>query len=303
MSAGHSPCPLCGSDRARKIGVRGTREYFGADPHAEPHIVTDVLRCGSCDLIYASPIVPEMRQLEREHYSDPDRYQATAEAGHAAMFARRLALIARFVPPGTLLDIGAGKGEFVAEALRKGWRADGLEPSSGFCAYAARELGVHLYEGHLDEVAALSDRQFDAITLNHVVEHVDRPRELLLSARRRLKADGVLFVEVPNCDSFLLRLADLYFRLRGLDWSSRLSPLHPPFHRYGYTVRSLRGLLESCGFEIRLVRTFSGRDRGYRGSPRAERVTRLRDIAARILDLFGNRELLCVVARQAGPTR
>ncbi|MBI4349612.1 MAG: class I SAM-dependent methyltransferase [Elusimicrobia bacterium] len=296
MTAAPPRCPACGSEQARAIGIRGTREHFGADPLTEPHTVCDVLRCGSCDLIYAHPLVPEMFALEVAHYSDPATYRAREEGGEAAMFARRLELIETYVQSGTLLDVGAGKGEFLEVATRRGWRAVGVEPSPGLAAYAGSS-GAVVHQGTLDEVAALHGATFDVVTLNHVLEHVDRPRALLEAVRERLRPGGVVYVEVPNCDAMLLRLADAYFRARGLRWSSRLSPFHAPFHRYGYTKRSLRASLRACGFEVARARTFSGRDRGHRLHRSV--VARLRDVAATLLDLFGERELLAVIARAA----
>jgi len=66
-------CPLCGSPRSVRMGIRGTREYFGADPQANPHLVADVLRCGACDFIYANPMHERMLALEQAYYDDPER--------------------------------------------------------------------------------------------------------------------------------------------------------------------------------------------------------------------------------------
>jgi SAM-dependent methyltransferase len=136
----------------------------------------------------------------------------------------------------------------------------------------------------------------DVVTLNHVLEHVERPVALLQAIKKRLKPDGVIFVEVPNCDSYLLRAADAYFRLRGLDWSTRLSPLHPPFHKFGFTAASLRHALTASEFDMLLLTTFSGRDRGYNGKVTSF-ATRLRGAASSALSLLGNRELLVAIAR------
>lgn len=289
-------CPLCGEDRPTVLGTRGNREYFGADPAASPHISTKVVQCLACDFIYTNPMIRGMEHLESAYYSDPARYQATAEGDPAKMFRSRLDILARTGAGGDLLDVGAGKGEFLAEARARGWRAVGIEPSEKFCAHARERHGVEVEAGFLGESEVFGGRRFDAITFNHVIEHVDSPVGLLRRAAGLLKPDGVVFVEVPNCGSHLLRLADAYFRLKGLGWSSRLSPLHPPFHRYGYTALSLGFLLEKAGFELVSMQTLSGSDRGYRNSGQSWETT-LREWASRLLDAAGNRELLATVAR------
>ncbi|MBI3299550.1 MAG: class I SAM-dependent methyltransferase [Elusimicrobia bacterium] len=235
-----------------------------------------------------------MEHLEAAHYADPLGYQAAAEGRGEAMFASRLDLITRHRAPGRLLDVGCGKGEFLSVARTRGWAVAGIEPSQGLCEHARAAYGLDVRLGTL-ETAGAEAAAFDAVTLNHVLEHVERPLELLRGARGLLKPDGLLFVEVPNCDSYLLRAADAYFRLRGLDWSSRLSPLHPPFHRFGFTVASLLHALRAAGLEPVELVTYSGKGRGYRGGRGLAAV--MRGAAAALLDLLPNRELLAALAR------
>ncbi len=252
-----------------------------------------MVQCRDCEFIFTNPPIEEAGALERAYYDDPARYQATETEGLDGMYDTRLELVARHVNPGRLLDVGAGKGEFLGRAKARGWSVTGVEPSPRFCEHARTTLGIQVHQGFLGSVEALSDQTFDAITLNHVLEHVDEPRALLEYARERLTGEGVLFVEVPNCDSHMTRLVDSYFRLRGRDWSSRLSPVHPPFHKYGHTRRSLRYILEQSGYSIRTLETFSGRGRGVlqHGASRA-----LINFAFSALDRLGNRELLCALA-------
>jgi len=279
------------------MGIRGTREYFGADPQADPHLVTDVLRCGACDFIYAYPMHERMLALEQAYYDDPDRYSATAGCNASTMYQVRLDLLSPYKAGGTLLDVGAGKGEFLALARDQGWKVEGIEPSPSFRRHARNRYGIECHAGHLGDSATLPEHAFDVITLNHVLEHVERPHALLEVIRRYLKADGVVFIEVPNCDSYFLRVADLYFRMKGLAWSSRLSPFHPPFHRFGFTPRSLTHLLERARFNVLRAATFSGRDRGCKQKEsRWHPEVVLRELATASLQVLGNRELLAVIA-------
>lgn len=291
-------CPLCGGKDWRKIGIRGNREHFGSDPHAMPHVVTDVVRCCGCDFIYTNPLIRGLEHLETAFYDDPLRYCASAGSDCAGMYASRLEFLEKFQSPGTLLDVGSGKGEFLSECVARGWKAIGVEPSEKFCAYARTKFGVDARAGFLGEGGPVVETEFDAVTLNHVLEHVDDPCALLAAIRGRLRPGGALFIEVPNADSHLLRLADGFFRLKGLSWSSRLSPLHPPFHRYGFTTGSLTYALTKAGYEVLKLRTYGGSDRGCRDASRGV-VVRLRDLTSAALSLAGNRELLAVVARPA----
>lgn len=292
-------CPVCNSEQARIIGIRGNREYTGANPATEPHIFTNVVQCNTCGMIYTNPEIRGLEYLEEDHYNDPDNYMKEMGEGIHQMFATRIRMIRQYIHPGqhTLLDIGAGKGEFLKEAANAGFDATGIEPSDRFCEFGRNQLGVNMVQGLLGQVEAIKGRQFDVVTMNHVLEHVEHPVELLHLIREYLTGKGVLFIEVPNCDSYLARLADLFFRMKGLKWSSRLSPLHPPFHKFGYTKKSLRYLLKSCGYKSVVCKTFSGKDR----SSFAKRNWKYKaaSLFSDLFNLFGNRELLCIIAVKA----
>jgi 2-polyprenyl-3-methyl-5-hydroxy-6-metoxy-1,4-benzoquinol methylase len=293
-------CPVCNNDNTKIIGIRGNREYNGADPSAEPHIFTNVVRCKTCDMIYTNPEIRGLEYLEENHYNDPDNYMKKMGEAIHKMFASRIRLIRNYIRPEqhTLLDIGAGKGEFLKVAEQSGFNATGIEPSAGFCEFARNQLGVNVIQGLLGSVEAIRNEKFDVVTMNHVLEHVEHPVNLLNQVHEYLDNKGVLFIEVPNCNSYLAQLADLFFRLRGLQWSSRLSPLHPPFHKFGHTKKSIRFLLEKCGYRLVACKTFSGKDR----SSFTQKGWKYKAAAffSDIFNLIGNRELLCVVAEEAG---
>ncbi len=295
-AAAGPPCPLCGESDATRIGIRGTREHAGADPHAEPHLVTYVLRCRNCDYFYIESLWSEAARLEKLHYADPLLYGGM-KGGNEQAISSRLAVIERHGLRGRLLDVGAGKGEFVLEAAMAGWDAEGIEPSAAL-AHHARDHGANVREGYLDPSANVPTASYDAVTLLHVLEHVDKPVDLLRALQPYLTRDGVVFVEVPNCDSYFLRLVDAYYAARRLRWSARLSPFHPPYHRWGHSRKSLVYALKQGGYSVEEVGTLSGRDRGYGVSANARRgLLLIREWASRTLELFGNRELLYAVAK------
>jgi SAM-dependent methyltransferase len=209
-------------------------------------------------------------------------------------------LIKRIKPSGKLLDIGAGKGGFVSLARKNGYEAKGIEPSPRFCEYAREKHGVQVVQGYLGEGDNLKGERFDIITLFHVLEHVPCPQNLLATILQYLEEDGVVYIEVPNADATLLKIADLVFRMNGKGWSSRLSPLHAPFHSLGYSPKSLKYLLENNGFELVYFDTFSGKVRGYDTKGRLSGFfTLARNVVMNIVNLFPNRELVSVVAKKS----
>jgi SAM-dependent methyltransferase len=197
------------------------------------------------------------------------------------------------------LDVGSGKGEFLYEAVKDNWEAVGIEPSEEFCEFAQTKYKVKAFHGSLDQSNEIQKSYFDVVSMNHVLEHVGRPHELLKLISCYLVEDGLIFIEVPNADSYFLRIIDIYFKLKKLNWSSRLSPLHPPYHKYGYTKQSLKYLLDKCGYKVVAVKTFFGKDRGYKKKRKGSIVEALlRDLVSTVVNFLGNRELLCVIAKQ-----
>lgn len=286
-----TPCLICGSSSPKVIGIRGNREYSGADISATPHYVTDVLQCQQCGFHY-TPLLPAAAdELEQAHYSRPASYHGPD--GHNC--AVRLQLIKKYVSGGSLLDVGAGKGEFVAAALSEGFQASGIEPSAAFAAYASQVKQLPVQCGYLDKSGMFEGRRFDVITLFHVLEHVHQPHQLIALLAEYLNPGGVLMIEVPNTNGLLLKIIDLFYRLSGLRWSGRLSPFHPPFHRFGYSSTSLSYLLQHRGYDIVSIHTLSGFQRKMEG--KTSLLTHIRDSLMKCIDWLGNRELLLVIAR------
>lgn len=97
---------------------------------------------------------------------------------------------------GSVMDIGSGTGDFLAFAKNKNWNVLGVEPVE-----KARQLsekkGIVVNE-YLHEV---EDKNFDVITLWHVLEHVEDIEAYILEIKRRLKPGGTLIVAVPNFKS------------------------------------------------------------------------------------------------------
>jgi SAM-dependent methyltransferase len=289
-------CPVCNNDQTKKMGIRGNREYNGCDNTIEPHVVTNVVACKICNQIYTNPEIRGLEYLEDEHYSGVEGYLNVNQQDLQVMFKSRLTYIKKYISKEkpSLLDVGAGKGEFVSVASKNNFDAEGVEPSLNFCNYATETHKIKMYNGLLGSVAELENKKYDAITMHHVLEHVEEPVQLINNIKKYLNKEGVLFIEVPNCNSYLSMFADLVYKIKGLNWSSRVSPLHAPFHKFGYTPKSLQYLLEKNGYIILSYKTFSGKDRF--SFSKAGFVYKIISMVSSITNLFGNRELLCFIA-------
>lgn len=261
-------CHVCGNDVPRWVGVRGNKEHAGVDSNCQEcseHYITNVVKCKNCGFVYTNPLILNEGATALEGgYGKAEVYDASSSVGAEMLFAKTLEKIEKYrKPPGALLDIGCGKGEFLKITKDRGWLVSGVEASKGMAEYAAKTLKLDIFCGLLKD-ANWANHSFDVITLNMVLEHVDDPHELFKEMSRLLKPDGIIFIEVPNMDSFMLACARFYFRLKGLDWSPLLSPLHPPYHCYGYNKKSLTILAKQHGFKVKKIIVTDTRWRGFR---------------------------------------
>ena len=296
-------CRVCGSDHPKLLGIRGNLEYSGAAPlgPGEPHMVTNVVRCRRCGFVYTNPLILLAADDARQRYHDAEAYVPYTKDPSREL-QERLAMLERLARrKGRLLDVGAGKGEFLAIARQRGWDVEGIEPSEDLVWHARQQYQLILRHGSLEQ-AAFPDGSFDAVTLNMVLEHVDDPHRLLAEITRIMRDGGVLLIEVPNLDSLLLKGIRLYFRLRQRDWSPLLSPLHWPYHCYGYGLHTLRFLCGRHGLRIIKATTVGLGPRGFRNQSNIRPWERhLREVGMRLGGLIGQGDVLMVWCRKTPP--
>ncbi len=104
-------------------------------------------------------------------------------------------------PVAKVLDVGAGSGEFAYLMTAQGKTVTGIEPNAGYAAYCREDLGLDIQTAHLDP-ALFQTGQFDLIRLNHVLEHLNDPVKYLGMMADWLAPEGVLYVEVPNVETY-----------------------------------------------------------------------------------------------------
>lgn len=96
----------------------------------------------------------------------------------------------------TLLDVGAGTGDFLKAAAQAGWKISGTEPSE-LARKRAGEKGISL-KTHLEDTG---QARFERITLWHVLEHMPDLNKQITELVARLEDKGTLIVAVPNYKS------------------------------------------------------------------------------------------------------
>ena len=142
------------------------------------------------------------------------------------------------LPPGSLLDVGCGRGEFLARMASFGWKATGVDFDPEAADEARRANGVDVRIGGIECIDPTTC-EFDAITSNHSIEHVHDPLEFLKACRRLLSAGGRLVIRTPNADSFGHQR-----------YQSAWRGLEPPRHLCILTIPAIRTLAKRAGLTV-----------------------------------------------------
>jgi 2-polyprenyl-3-methyl-5-hydroxy-6-metoxy-1,4-benzoquinol methylase len=296
------PCNLCGSWDAAPL-YAGTVDLAAIDLDPQQVFACTssdygrygpVVRCRRCGLAYLQPrLTADAVEAAYEEVADT-RYLEERE-GRVHTFARALdelervrrRLVAdhgRGVPsaaavglpnpatngaarsatpdgPGRLLDVGCHIGVFLELAAARGWAAQGVEPSR-WAADVARDRGLWVACETL-RGSALPGGAFDVVTMWDVIEHFPDPAGELREVHRLLRPGGLVGITTMNVESFVARVL-------GPRW-----PWLMQMHLYYFSVRTLRALLERCGFRVvavsphrRILRLAYVLSRTERWSPR-----------------------------------
>ncbi len=126
-------------------------------------------------------------------------------------------------PGRPVLDLGCGRGEWLALLAENGLQASGVD-SNRLMVQTCSEQGVPAREGDLfDQLRQTADESIGAVTAFHLVEHLsfDNLVRLLDEMLRVLRPGGLVIVETPNARNLLVSGGDFY-----RDPTHR-NPLHP----------------------------------------------------------------------------
>jgi 2-polyprenyl-3-methyl-5-hydroxy-6-metoxy-1,4-benzoquinol methylase len=245
-------------------------------------------QCANCGLIFISPR-PSRREIDDVYrqgdaHLSPQWFVHGREAIASRLRARRDARIVQsHAPGGSLLEIGPGRGTFLAAARRRGFDVYGVELNPTQASFIRGELGIACAES-LEAARTLAGGQFDVIYHRDVLSHFYDPHEEMQRLRALLKPGGLQIFETGN-------LADVDHRHLKL-----IASFQYPDHLFFYGERSLRMLLEQTGFS---------HERTHRWSVLPERSlrSRLDRVRSRSPGSAGRGDRSVGETRQAGQTQ
>jgi len=111
-----------------------------------------------------------------------------------------------------VLDLGPGRGEWLALLAAAGVRAMGVDDNAAMVDHLRRR-GLDVVSADAAEhLAAVPDDAMDVVTAFHVVEHLDLESllGLLAQARRVLPPGGLLILETPHPANLVMGACNFY---------------------------------------------------------------------------------------------
>ena len=190
----------------------------------------------TCGTEYPNPRLTDKAILElyNTDLASGESDYLEVERDNKTDFERRLVLIEKYLPIGTLLDVGTNIGSLMEVAIKRGWVCSGVEVNKQ-AIKIAKAKGLEVSD------KSFLDRKenFDCIVMNDFIEHIDNPRKYLGKAYSLLSKGGVIYIATPRADSFMSKFS------KG-KWLHR----KPEQHLYIYTKKNMELMMDECGFKV-----------------------------------------------------
>lgn len=251
-------CEICGSNKCELL-------FNQEDKNLNIPGKFSIFRCNNCGVLFINP-QPTSSELEK-HYSNGMYYSLNKidtkskklnikillyktyfDKKNKNIFLRLILNPLKFIARGTiiipnskLLDIGSGSGQFLYEMKKLGMDVQGIEPGD-FNKKESEKYKLNIEKKDLIKYKAKKE-SFDIITMNHVLEHVHNPKEVVRKIHDLLKKNGILIIGVPNKNS-------LAYYIFGKNWHQ----LDVPRHLFNYSNKNIKSFVEKNGFKVLRVR-------------------------------------------------
>lgn len=199
-----------------------------------------IFKCPKCGL----GITEGIKNQEENYYRDEDYIKNQGQFEN--IYLKRVDLVNKFVrKQGKILEIGSSTGLMLKLFEKKGWDILGIEISKRAGEFARKQGIATLITSF--EMVNLPKKSFEAIVLNHTLEHLKKYDGVLEKINDLLVSEGIILIDVPN-------FGGLSAKILGRHW-----PYLLPFeHRWHFTFKSLLKILKKHNFKIVYAESASG---------------------------------------------
>ena len=238
----YSECPVCSGTSISKV--------FSCQDYTVSQKFFNIYECANCTLRFTQD-VPELGEIGKYYASEDYISHSDTDKGFINKLyhsirkftlnqKKKLLLSITKLKRGKILDIGCGTGSFLEIMQTAGWETVGLEPDTD-----ARKLTAakHIEWFEPNHLFNFPEKQFDVITLWHVLEHVHDLHNYIIQIKKLLKKNGLLVIAVPNYTSTDATHYDAF-------WAA----YDVPRHLYHFSPNAMKILLEKHQFTIESIK-------------------------------------------------
>ncbi len=221
--------------------------YLSCKDHSITGESFDLFMDSANDLLVTNPL-PQGELISK--YYESDQYISHTDRKSSALdrvyqwvrsytLKRKLTLINSFqTKERSLLDVGAGTGDFLKVCKQDNWKTVGVEPNQGARAIAEQKLGISLFE----DLSSVGQVHFDVISLWHVLEHVPDLNKTMTQLCALLKPKGRLLIAVPNYKSH-----------DAMHYGKFWAAYDVPRHCWHFSQSSMHALCQKFGLEVEQI--------------------------------------------------
>lgn len=227
-------CPICGYDG--NVSSRFLKNGY------------NIYRCDDCNLMFVHPQPSRdelLRIYDNSYFWRGNKYlkmnKTESRSRNLDNDKQKINIIKKYKETGRLLDVGCAMGGFLYLARQEGFDVTGVEVSTFCTNFIKNKLGIEVHNVDLLS-ARLPSGTYDVVTLWDVIEHLRNPVETVNEIHRILRPGGILCFSTGDVNSF-------YARIMGRFWHL----LTPPQHLFYFTPKSIRKMLDRCGFVVNQI--------------------------------------------------
>ena len=234
-------CYVCGSSKSQEFLV-GEEDLTGKDGEFL------YVKCSDCSLVYQNPrltidgIKPfydseYIAHRKKKNWGVLTPLYEWAMNKHDRDKEKLVKKYCQVGPETALLDVGCAVGTFLLHMHKKTQcKISGVDFKEGLDYPDFDKIDFHEGLFYEQQIPAES---MDVITMWHFFEHDYDPNASLEAAKRMLKTDGKLIIEVPRLDS-------VTFKLFGKKWPGVQAPQHTAL----YSKKTFVLMMEKHGFKV-----------------------------------------------------
>jgi 2-polyprenyl-3-methyl-5-hydroxy-6-metoxy-1,4-benzoquinol methylase len=143
-----------------------------------------------------------------------------------------------------ILSVGCGRGATEAGLLEKGMHVVGI-PLDSVIAPVARAKGIEIVPPDFNEaLSMLANRHFDCIIFSDILQHLEKPAEILSRFTNLLSPTGLMIISIPNFNH-IKALIDAF----GVRKRFKRNDDFQKAHLHFMTKNTTKRLFFDCGFK------------------------------------------------------